>query len=390
MKLSAIVAATPTTEQLLEYQNACATVNSYAYAIANTSLPVLNQPPADYGTYSTLFAPAKAHCVEWTSSIFPTMLSFPAILTSQASDLFNMEETMADAYLDVLIADPTNQDAKAGLQKALLTMQSIAQTQIDTAEGLLTSMETFSTDIAADAAALNAIATDSLADAATDEADIQALEAQIVALKNEIKKLNKSLTAAEIGISVSLYVGLIGAVCCVIPGAELAGAGLIVIGVAGEAASITETVLLTQSIEAANASIQADQQQIEAYNQDVVELQSTNLQFQWLDEANAATQIAIQQVISMWRDLDAELTAVIQELTNSDYDATKEQYQAAQDDLNAADAAWQEVVAFATALAGVSYNWQDADGTWHSYTSQPPGTDNATVAMLPSTVPVAA
>ncbi|HEX8306114.1 MAG TPA: HBL/NHE enterotoxin family protein [Jatrophihabitans sp.] len=390
MKLSAIVAATPTTEQLLEYQNACATVNSYAYAIANTALPVLNQPPADYGTFSTLFAPAKAHCVEWTSSIFPTMLSFPAILVSQASDLFNMEESMADAYLDVLIADPTNQDAKAGLEKALLTMQSIAQTQIDTAEGLLTSMNTFATDITADSAALNTIATESLADAATDEADIQALEAQIVTLKNEIKKLNKSLTAAEIGISVSLYVGLIGAVCCVIPGAELAGAGLIVIGVAGEAASITETVLLTQSIQAANASIQADQQQIEAYNQDVVELQSTNLQFQWLDEANAATQIAIQQVIAMWRDLDAELTAVMQELANSDYDATKEQYQAAQDDLNAAAAAWQEVVEFATALAGVSYNWQDADGNWHSYTSQPPGNSNATVAMLPSVVPAAA
>lgn len=390
MKLSAIVAATPTTEQLLEYQNACATVNSYAYAIANTALPVLNQPPADYGTFSTLFAPAKAHCVEWTSSIFPTMLSFPAILVSQASDLFNMEENMADAYLDVLIADPTNQDAKAGLEKALLTMQSIAQTQIDTAEGLLASMNTFATDIAADSTALNTIAAESLADAATDEADIQALEAQIVTLKNEIKKLNKSLTAAEIGISVSLYVGLIGAVCCVIPGAELAGAGLIVIGVAGEAASITETVLLTQSIQAANASIQADQQQIEAYNQDVVELQSTNLQFQWLDEANAATQIAIQQVIAMWRSLDEELTAVLQELANSDYDATKEQYQAAQDDLNAAAAAWQEVVEFATALAGVSYNWQDKDGNWHSYTSQPPGTDNATVAMLPSAVPAAA
>jgi peptidoglycan hydrolase CwlO-like protein len=386
MKLSAIVAATPTTEQLLEYQNACATVNSYAYAIANTALPVLNQPPPDYGTFSVLFAPAKAHCVEWTSSIFPTMLSFPAILVTQASDLFNMEETMADAYLDELIQNPSDQAAKDGLQKALLTMQSIAQTQLDTAEGLLTSMNTFSTDITADAASLNTIATESLADAATDEADIQTLNAQIVTLKNEIKKLNKSLTAAEIGISVSLYVGLIGAVCCVIPGAELAGAGLIVIGVAGEAASITETVLLTQSIQAANAAIQADQQQIEAYNQDVVELQSTNLQFQWLDEANAATQIAIQQVITMWRELDAELTSVVEELTNSDYDATKEQYQAAQDDLNAAAAAWQEVIEFATALTNVTYNWQDADGTWHSYTSQPPGNSNATVAMLPSTV----
>lgn len=390
MRLSAIVAATPTTQQLLDYQNACATVNSYAYAIANTSLPVLNQPPADYGTYSELFAPAKAHCVEWTSSIFPTMLSFPAILVNQASDLFNMEETMADAYLDELIQNPSDQAAKDGLHKALLTMQSIIQSQLDTAEGLLTSMETFSTDITADASALNAIATQALADAALDEADIEALEAQIAALNKQIKQLNKSLSYAEIGICVSLYVGLIGAVCCVIPGAELAGAGLIVIGVVGEAASITETVLLTQSIQATNAAIQGDQQQIEAYNQDIVELQSTNQAFQWLEEANAATQIAIQQVVAMWRELDAELTAVMEELANSDYDATKEQYQAAQDDLNAAAAAWQEVLDFATALAGVSYNWQDKDGNWHNYTSVPPGDDNATVAMLPSVALAAA
>ena len=97
MRLAAIVAATPTKQQLLDYQNSCATVNQYAYAITNQSLPVLNDPPANYGQFATEFAPAKAHCLEWTTGIFPTMLSFPQTIATQSADLFSLEATMAGA-----------------------------------------------------------------------------------------------------------------------------------------------------------------------------------------------------------------------------------------------------------------------------------------------------
>src|SRR3954468_4403881 len=143
MRLAAIVAATPTKQQLLDYQNSCATVNQYAYAITNTSLPVLNDPPANYGQFATEFAPAKAHCLEWTTGIFPTMLSFPQTIATQSADLFSLEATMAGAWLDQLITDPTNAKAKNGLGQALTAMQKVTQAQLATAQGLVNSMGTF-------------------------------------------------------------------------------------------------------------------------------------------------------------------------------------------------------------------------------------------------------
>jgi TolA-binding protein len=390
MKLAAIVAAAPTQQALLDYQNSCATVNQYAYAITNTSLPVLNQPPSNYGDFATEFAPAKAHCLDWTTGIFPTMLSFPGTIVNQAADLFNVEDTMASAWLDQLIANPNDANAKQGLSKALTVMQSIVSTQLTTAQGLLTSMNTFSTDISADATTLNTIAGQALAAAGADEQTIKNLNDDIASLKDQINTLNTLLTLSEIGIGLSIFVGLIGAVCCVIPGAQGIGVGLIVVAVAGEAASITGTVLLNKEIDAKNQAIQEDQQQITQLNQDIVALQAVNSQFQWLETANLATQQAIQTVIQMWQDLSDELTTVQTDLATVGTDATSEQYQQAQNDLTAAAAAWQDVVQFAQALAGVDYQWQDSSGNWHSYTSQPAGADQATVAMLPSNQTAAA
>jgi len=163
-----------------------------------------------------------------------------------------------------------------------------------------------------------------------------------------------------------------------------------VVAVAGEAASITGTVLLNKEIDAKNQAIQEDQQQITQLNQDIVALQAVNSQFQWLETANLATQQAIQTVIQMWQDLSDELTTVQNDLATVGTDATSAQYQQAQNDLTSAAAAWQDVVQFAQALAGVDYQWQDSSGNWHSYTSQPAGADQATVAMLPSNQTAAA
>lgn len=384
MSLAASVAAAPTQQQLLDYQNACATVNQYAYAITNTSLPVLNQPPSNYADFATEFAPAKSHCLDWTTGIFPTMLSFPGTIVNQAADLFNMEDTMASAWLDALISDPTNASAKAGLAKALTTMQSIASAQLTTAQGLLSSMNTFASDISSDASTLSTLAQQALDAAGADQTHIQNLNDDIASLKSQIDTLNTLLTLSEIGIAVSLFVGLIGAVCCVIPGAQGVGVGLIVVAVAGEAASITGTVLLNKEIAADNEAIQTDQQLITQLNQDIVALQAVNSQFQWLETANVAAQQAMETVVQMWQGLSDELTTMQNDLTTVDNDVTAEQYQQAQDDLTAAAAAWQDVVTYAQALANVSYNWQDSSGNWHDYTSQPATADAATVAMLPS------
>jgi Bacillus haemolytic enterotoxin (HBL) len=389
MSLAALLAATPTQQQLLDYQNSCATVNLYAYAITNTSLPVLTHPPSNYSDFATEFAPAKAHCLDWTTGIFPTMLSFPGTIVNQAADLFNMEDTMASAWLQALIADPNNATAKAGLAKALSTMQAVAQAQVTTAQGLVTSMNAFATNITADASTLSTLAQQALDGAGADQKQITELNGKITDLKNQINTFNTLLTISEIGMGLSLFVGLLGLVCCFIPGAQGAGAAIIVIAVAAEAASITGTVMLNKAIDADNQAIQTDQQLITEYNQDIIALQGVNSQFVWLQQANVAAQQAMATVAQMWQNLSTELTTMQTDLTTVGTDVTAQQYQKAQDDLTAAAAAWQDVVDFAKALAGVDYKWQDSSGNWHSYTGQPAGANQATVAVLPSSQPTA-
>jgi hypothetical protein len=384
MSLAAVLAAAPTKQQLLDYQNSCATVNQYAYAITNTSLPVLSQPPTNYATFATEFAPAKAHCLDWTTGIFPTMLSFPGTIVNQAADLFNLEDTMASAWLTALIADPNNDAAKAGLAKALTTMQTIVTAQVATASGLMTSMTNFSDNITTDASTLSTLAQQALDAAGQDQTRITTLNGDITSLKNQISTMNTLLTLSEIGMGLSIFVGLIGAVCCFIPGAQGLGVGIIIVAVAGEAASITGTVLLNKDIDAANQSIQTDQQLITQLNQDVALLQGVNSQFQWLQTANVAAQQAMQAVVQMWQGLDSELTTMQTDLTTVGKDVTSAQYQQAQTDLTTAAAAWQDVLTFAQALANIDYKWEDSSGMWHSYTAQPAAANQATVAMLPS------
>ena len=384
MRLAAIVAATPTKQQLLDYQNSCATVNQYAYAITNTSLPVLNDPPANYGQFATEFAPAKAHCLEWTTGIFPQMLALPQTIVNQSASLFSLEATMAGAWLDQLVTDPQNAKAKTGLGQALTTMQKLTQAQLTTAQGLVTSMGTFAGNISADASTLGTIAGQALTAAGADQTSISNLNSDIDSLQSQISTLNTLLTISDIGIGVSIFVGLIGAVCCFIPGAQGIGIGLIVLAVAGEAASITGSVLLNKDIAAKNQAIQVDQQEISDLNQDIIALQGVNKQFAWLEQANVNAQQALKAVKQMWQDLDDELTTAQADLATVGTDATSADYQQAQTDLAQASDAWNDVVDFAQALAGIDYNWQDSSGNWHSYTDQQPGADNATVAQLPS------
>jgi len=164
--LTAIVAST--TQQLANYMNAGAIVNLYTFAISQTSLPVLQQPPANYSTFLSSFEPAKAHCLNWSSSIFPTMLSFPGMISGSMNDMFNVEQSAIGVALRTLQTDPTNQQAKATLAQCLTAILALVQTPLTTAQGLMTQLTDFSTQISGDATTLGNIATQALSTAGAD------------------------------------------------------------------------------------------------------------------------------------------------------------------------------------------------------------------------------
>src|ERR1044072_1178521 len=100
LRSTSLLATTqPTTQQLADYANALIAVNSYAYAITNQQLPVLNSPPPDYAEFASAFAPAKQHALDWSTDIFVSMIQLPLTIMNQAANLFGTEETLITEYL---------------------------------------------------------------------------------------------------------------------------------------------------------------------------------------------------------------------------------------------------------------------------------------------------
>ncbi len=286
--------------------------------------------------------------------------------------------------LQTLVNDPTNQQAKTALGAALTAIQTLVQGPLTTAQGLMGQLNTFSTQLSADATTLGNIATQALSMAGADQQSITDINAQIDAINTEIAGLNYMLGASEIGMGVSIFVGLVGVVVCFIPGAQIAGGVLIAIGVLGEAASITGTVLLNEEISADQTSITSLQAEVVNLDQNIIALQACNRQFVWLQQASQDAQQALQTVINMWQQLQTELTTVKTELADVNTDVTAAQYAQAITDLTSANAEWQQVVQFAQALSGVNYQWQDQNGNWHSFanTSTPVTANGASVTPL--------
>jgi len=298
--------------------------------------------------------------------------------------MFSMEESAMGIALQTLVNDPTNQQAKTALGTALTAILQLVQGPLTTAQGLMGQFNTFSTQLSGDATTLGNIATQALNLAGADQQTITTINSTIDDINNQIAGLNYLLGASEIGMGVSIFMGLVGAVVCFIPGAQIAGGVVIALAVLGEAASIAGTVLLNEQISSDQGSITSLQAEVQNLDQNIIALQACNRQFIWLKQASQDAQLALQTVINMWQQLQTELQTVKTELTDVNTDVTSQQYAQAIIDLNSANAEWQVVVQFAQALAGVNYQWQDQNGNWHSFsdTSTPVTAGGANVTRL--------
>ena len=383
LRSTSLLATTqPTTQQLADYANALIAVNSYAYAITNQQLPVLNSPPPDYAEFASAFAPAKQHALDWSTDIFVSMIQLPLTIMNQAANLFGTEDTLITEYLKQLITDPNNASALQGVQEALSTTQKLIKNQLATVSTISTQLDQFLGNIQGDAATLNSIAGAALLDAGNDQAAIEQLKADIVSMNQQIATYQTVLTASEIGIPLSIFVGLIGGIVCTIPGAQGIGAGLIIAGVAGTGASIAGTVIASKNIRALQGAITAEKDQISSLNQDVIQLQAVSTQFAALLAASLQAQNALTTIQNMWTDMNTVVTSVSTELGVVANDMTSDDYLQALTDFGQAVDAWTDVINFAEGLATINYSWQDTSGNWHQYGSENPGSNNGYVNQI--------
>lgn len=381
MKTAQLVSAQPTPQQLLDYANAVMAVNAYAYAITNKTLPLLSHPTMNYGRFAEKFVPAKKHALVWSSSIFVSLLAVPEVIKDQAATLFNLEKTLIRAYLQLLIDDPQNAKAKTALADALEALAAAVDAQAIAIGGLEQRLVQFTADLSADAKVLAVIAGEALDDVKEDKEQIVHINAAIASLRTQVDNARTLMTLARIGTGVSLFVGAIGFALIV---AELVplGVATIVVAAVGETASVAGWVIEQKRIDLLENEIQLDQKQIRERTQDIVLLHAINAQFEALVQANEKATQALQTVKSMWRQLAGIVGDVRSDLADTGREVTQAHYRQALADFEKAEDHWSGVVAFAQALAGIDYNWQSADGTWHRYRQQAPAADAGYITQV--------
>jgi hypothetical protein len=375
MRLTNYLATAPTQEQLVAYQNACASVNRYAYAITNTNMPVLKDPPAHYEQFATGFSPAKAHCLEWTNGIFPALVALPNNIVNQAG-LFDR----AGEALDAFIANPKDPATRQALEDALGGMKDAVSNELAAVGGLRERLWQFTKDVEFDANGLAAIAADALAAAGADQEKIAQLSTHIDSLKQKIDLENK--IGSDWALTATPTVMILGGVaCCFIPGGVFFGVGLIIFGLVLEIAPVASLIEHYKELSEVK-TVTTDYGKIADEKQDIILLQALSMQFQWLMQANSAAEAALNTIANMWWRLGRELDALAGDLLEVDAAVGYEVYPTARRDLSDASPLWADIVATAKALAGADYKWQDKQGNLHSFTENPPPLNGSMITPL--------
>jgi predicted nucleic acid-binding Zn-ribbon protein len=382
MDTAKILISQPTQQQLLDYTNAVIRVNSYAYAITNQKLPILAHPTSHYASFVEKFTPAKQHAVDWSNNLFVSLTSIPKTIKEDCADFFDLQKTAIREYLLRLIDEPGNSGVKIKLIKALHALQGNINAQVKWVSELERRLVNFQTQLRGDAASLKKIADDALSDVKEDKQKIQELNARISDLNREIKSAETLLTLSQVGTAVFLFVGLIGGVVLYATGPGVVSVGLLVTAVAGEAASIAGWVIEQKRINALREEIKLQAKNIEERNRDVVLLQQISTQFNDLNDANEKAREAIEKIKTMWNLLGVSIKSVNEELEKTDGDISRERYQQALTDFEAAERAWNDVVTLASSLADINYNWQDSTGNWHNYAEAAPSIDSGYVTKF--------
>jgi len=372
----------PTTQQLTDYVNAVNLVNSYAWGITNQDMPVLTHPPANYSDFQNSFVPAKTHALTWSQEIFVNMIYFPKNIAQLPNDIFMSNEMAIEYNLNILIEDPANATAKGQLAKGLQNIRQQVTIQLHIVENILNELTQFSGNIQTDAVTLANISAQYLSYVKDDQEEIKKINNDINSLRQNIASAQKLLVASEIGTVTSIFFGLIGGVVCMIPGAQGAGIGIMVTSAAGLGVSIAGDVIETQIIQDSQDLILADQKQISDINQDIILMNAISGQFNTLYEANLQAQNSLIEIKTVWQNLDSAIANISAELTSVNNEVTAAQYSQALSDMQTANDNWNDVIQYANALAGLQFQWQDANGEWHNYDDQPPMTDNGLVTPI--------
>lgn len=326
------------------YKTQVVLVNTYVNSVFSSQLPPLNTFPPDWNDFVTAYQKAGADALLWTNQVMKRLLEVPQDVVNSND---NMMALLNDAVknANALVANPQNFAAKIGLQNDLQVIPGQLKLVSDFITGAIAALRNFEDVLPDMAAQLTTIAQKAAADAKADQTQIDKLKADVQRLNNDIQNLTTSIIVLGIADGIALTLGIVATIAAWPVGAL----AWLVLGPIVAVASLF-IALDAKQIQADNAAIAADQQNITGLTADVATLQLLAQNYTNMASQTQAIQAALTGILAAWTLLEADIASGVKNVQNAISDSGATNWQNVADDLNAAIVEWETAVQQATGM----------------------------------------
>jgi phage host-nuclease inhibitor protein Gam len=327
------------------YKQNVASVNTYINSVLSSSLPVLNDPPPDWSSFTTAYEAANADALQWVNNVMARLLTVPG-------DVESYNTTISAALLDAqaraqqLIANPSDQGPLQILNADLDNVLGQLALVITFITSAVESVQKFSDTLPAMASNLQTIATDSSQAANADQNEINQLNSDIAALQADIQSLTAQIIALGVADAAALTLGTVATIAAWPFGA-------LTWLVMGPAVAVATTFIALDSvqIEDDNAKITSDQNQITGLTADVATLQVLTSNYASMVAQTQEIEDNLSAILAAWQQLESDVSTAAADTNQALSDATSQGYQDALNDIDGAISEWNAAYAQAGTLS---------------------------------------
>jgi hypothetical protein len=341
-KLSAIRLDAPELQlEVATYQTDVLEVCAYANALYNVALPT-DFTYGWYTEYAGKLRGVRSDIGVW-ELIYQRLFDVPRQIMSTSTA---MKDELNAAFADAraLKQNPGDALRLAVFRNRLGTMEMVATGFAGNAQQLAADLDGYTLRLKGHVVVFHEIVKRAEGTITTKQADIEALNQAITALRERVRVLGLSVAALSVATAGGVVIGIVGLVL-----APFTGGGSLVLLVPAAAVIAAGSVgigLTAHELKQANGDIAAKSAQMAADAAAVVQLQQVTRTFQEFVERNERVQESLERMEARWVALGEVLRTMIADLEDARPEAQPD-WDEIIDDLERARGDWQSVDALA-------------------------------------------
>lgn len=333
-------AQTVAAAQLTYLQNVVA-VTTAMTAVSSASLPVLNDPPANWAQFTSTFTQAKTNAQAWVNDVLSRLLDVPDEVDQNNSIITNLL-TNCSSYATAL-----QQGSNPEFLSALNTDLGLLTSQLQTVTIFITSCQqavsSFNDNLPTLLQQLQALVTDFSNTENADSAEITTLQANIVQLNSDISTQGSLIATEGVLAGAAIYIGRIS-------GWTPVGVLVKLLCFATVAASTYGIDMAANQIANDKATIAQDTTEMSQYTQDIASCQVlVNYFTAFVNEMSAIT-ASVQAVLTQWQTMQSEVNAAVADVQKALADVKGAAFNNALVDLQNAASEWTAIDKLAVSL----------------------------------------